>query len=678
MKRTDKETLEMLQREFQKSADNAKVPLRLQKESVVTMLKNSEETQKDFSVKTGNKGKIIAIRRFSAVAAAFAVVIAVILFTNQGGVRVIKTDTFNEGYESVEPVKGAKSIEDIERVVREIFGVNTDNGKNNQSTGDKKNPSTTATSSKNDDGYPDYIAQSKLPADNNEYTQEILEESEGIVTNGDFKADILKTDGKYLYIVATGTDEKTGRTLEQIKIISAEQPADMQVVSTVILSDGQSASTVDECFEIYLKNNTLIALINRYSFSMNGNAGYDSVSTAAVYYDISDPANPVKLREHIQDGKYVSSSLYENTLSLVTQKSIVAAELSSQASAIPSFTVNGEKKVPAVEEIFIAVNDPEASFLFITVTDINNPDAAVGKLAVLGCGKEIYCSAHTVAVSRGFVSVEADSDGEYKSLTEIYRFDINGTKITFAGSYIAEGKLVGGISVDESNGTLRAATSNADSSNLYVLNEKMEFVSGLKEIFPGEKVKGVKFIGDNAYFVAGDDSEKTLIVNLSEPSKPSVAGNISTEGFYRELYEVSQTALLTIRRENEKVVIALIDTSDPSNPVTGSSYTLEGDMNLLSLEDSRSIMLDSEKKLFGIPVVNENPATGAEISSYILFSVADGTISPVGTYNHSTDYTGDAAVRGVCINDAFYTVSGERITAFSIEDYTVTGSLNIR
>ena len=69
----------------------------------------------------------------------------------------------------------------------------------------------------------------------------------------------------------------------------------MQVVSTIVLSDGASASTVDECIEIYLKNNKLIALLNRYSYSLGGTAGYDKISTVAVYYDISDPSSPKNL-----------------------------------------------------------------------------------------------------------------------------------------------------------------------------------------------------------------------------------------------------------------------------------------------------------------------------------------------------------------------------------------------
>lgn len=678
MRKADKQTLDILRKELAKSSETAKVPLKLQKDSVVTMLKNGELNKKDFSSETGNKRNIVVLKRLTAAAAVIAVVIIAALYVNSGGVKVIKTDSFYKSYESAEPVKNAKSYEDIEKAVREILNHKaTDSQKPQSGKDNAENSTDTVTKSLKDrfiEGYSEYIAQSNL-AEGAEYAAETASGiAEGVVSYGDFKADIVKTDGKYLYIVTTGVDEKTGATLEQIKIVKASPAEEMQVVSTVILSNGANASKIDECIEIYLKNNRLIALLNRYSYSMSGTAAFDSVSTVAVHYDISDPTSPQKLREHVQEGGYVTSGLYENSLCLVTEKTELEA-----SGVIPSYSVNGTQTKLNAEDIFIAVNDPEASYLFITVTDISDLQAPVGKLAVLGSGKEIYCSAHTIAVARGFVSVDADKNGAHSSLTEIYRFNISGASIAFSGSYIVKGSLAGGISVDENSGYLRAATAEAGSNSLYILNEKMEFVSGLTGILPNEKIKSVKFIGSNAYFVAGGDNEKTVIIDFSDPSKPAAAGSISTDGFSQELFAVSNSALLGIGSASDNSIsISLFDVSDTENPKTAAVYTLEGEFSMPSADDARCIMLDADKKLFGLPIVKHNPSAGTDISAYILFDVSAGAITPVGTYNHDTSYTGDAAVRGVCINDTLYTVSGERVVAFSIDECTVISSQTIR
>ncbi len=682
MNKNDKQTLDMLRNEFARNTENAKVPLKLQKQSVVAMLKSNSAEEKDFSDKTGTKKskKIIVLRQLTAAAAMLAIVIVAVLYLKSGGVKVIKTDEFYEGYESVNPVQNAKSYEDIEKAVLAILDKQGEKDHAEKPSADSGKEATSSVTqgviNSIIEGYGNYISNSNVA---DEYTAESASvQAEGVVTNGDFKADIVKNDGKHIYAVTTGTNSQTGATVEQIKIISAVPAEKMSVVSTVVLADGNSASTVDECIEIYLKNNRLIALMNRYSYSMGGNSAHDKLSTVAVYYDISDPTEPKKVREHIQDGKYVSSELHGDNLSLVTAKTISENSKLDENGVIPSYSVNGKTVKLSAEDIFIAVNDPEASYLFITVTNIVKSDASVGKLAVLGSGKALYSSACALAVARGFVSVDADENGERSTLTEIYRFNFSGTKISFSGSYIVNGSLTGGVSFDEKTGYMRVATQQSGASNFYILNEKMEFVSGLTGIFPNEKIKSVKYIGESACFVAGGDSEKTMIINISDPQKPNEACKNSTEAFSQSLLPASDTALLGLGADSEDSLnISLFDVSNPENPKKASVYQLEGDFTSPTSHDLRSVMLDGEGKLFGIPVVKYNPTAETEISSYILFSVADGVITPVGTYNHDTSYTGDAAVRGTCIGGVLYTVSGRRVTAFSIDECTVISSIEI-
>ncbi len=694
--KNDKKTLEMLQKEIEKSAESAQMPLRLQKESMVAMIKSNEGKGTDFSDKTGTKkNNIVVLRRLTAAAAMLAIVIVGVLLMRTGGVKVIKTDTFYKSYEGVEPVRNARSYEEVEQAVLEILGGKKQQAANNSSDKTEKTNNSTQVSSENVinrllESYSKHIAESNSEGKSSVYVSEKPQaesSSEGVAVYGDFKADIVKNDGEYLYVVTTGLNSQTGATIEQIKIIKAVPANEMKVVSTAVLSEGRSSSEINECLEIHLKNDTLIAIMSSYSYSLSGTVAYDNVSTVAVYYDISDPTAPVKLREHKQDGKYVSSSLHESRFALVTAKAIPSIKDRGEISengAIPSLSINGVSSKLKAEDIFIAVNDPEASYLFITVTDISDLEAQVGRLAVLGSGREVYSSAHSIIVARGFVSVDADENGAYESLTELYRFNINGSSIKFSGSYVVEGSIVGGISVDEKSGNLKVVTSQASANNIFVLSEKMEFVSGLTDIFPSKKITGVKFIGSNAYVVIKEDTEKTMIIDLSDPSKPKAAGTISTQGFSDELYAVSDSLLIGIgssasaKDGKSATTLSLFDVSNPYSPKAVSAYTLEGDFSIPAADDSRSVMMSSDKKIFGIPVLKKNPTTGTDVSSYILFSTENGAITPIGTYNHDTAYTGDAAVRGNCIGDTLYTVSGEKIVAFSIDECTLLSAQEIR
>lgn len=685
MNKRDKQTLDMLNGEFEKSLSSAKIPLRLQKQSIVGLIEKNEENIKDFSDKTGTESTSTAnLRKLTAVAAMLAIVVACALLMRMGGVKVIKTDSFYKGYEGREPVRNAQSYEEVEKAVLDILdGQSGEAGKTDpasKSNGEgSSEPATDGVFDRIIEGYGNYVAGSKQ-ADGS--MGAYVEESSGykaqdISVSGNCEADIVKNDGEFLYIVTTEIDDKTGSTIEQIKIVKAVPADEMKVVSTIVLSSGNSADTVDECIEIYLKNNRLIALLHRYSYSMTSTVAYDKLSTVAVYYDISDPTAPKKIREHIQDGEYVASSLHENRLCLVTEKTISALSNSSkltESGVIPTFSVNGSGITLRAEDIFIAVNDPKASYLFITVTDISDSAAPVGRLAVLGCGNDVFCSPSAITVARGFVSVDSE-----KSLTEIYRFNINGSSISFGGSYVAEGTLISGLSVDEKSGYLRAVTTDTESSNIYLLNNKMEFVSGLKGIFRGEKIRSVKFIGGNGYVVAGENNEKTMIIDFSDYSKPKVAGMISTNGFYENLCPVSDKTLIGVSKgaPDGEVTISLFDVSDPDNPKTSAVYSLGGDCALPAEGDNRCVVMNSDKTIFGIPVIKNNPVSGTQLSAYLLFNVSDGKITPVGTYNHDTAFIGDAAVRGICIDGTLYTVSGKKICAFSVEEAKIISSLEI-
>lgn len=671
MRKEDRQILDLLESELRAGAETANVPLRLQKESIVNMLKNEERKEKDFSDKTGTKHNknIIILRRLTAAAAMLSIVVIGTLAMRMQGVKVVKTDSFYESYKSSDTVKNARSYSEVEQAVKEILGEKTPHAPAVNVTATQTNPSqsvgSTAAEAKEPllNGYESFVA-----AENGEAGSQPIysagysfNNTSGVSEYSGLEADIVKNDGEFLYIVTTGKSNETGKTVEQIKIVKAVPADKMEIISTVTLSEYSGSEKINECLEIYLKGNTLIALINK------GNG-----ATSAVYYDITQPEAPAKIREHVQDGKYVSSGLHGNKLYLVTDKAITA---SSGEGLIPSFSVDGSAISLGAKDIFLAVNDPDASYIFITVTDISDLTLPVGYLAILGSGKQLYCSEGAVTAAREFVSVDADASGAHRSLTEIYRFNLNGNALGFAGSYVVEGSLVSGLSIDESGKYLRIASACTDSNNIYILDENMQFVGGLKKILLGEKISGVKFIGDSAYFTAGD---KTLAVDLSDPLKLGFAGIISTVGFSDKLYSVSDTTLLGISSENGNTRLSLFDVSNPDSPKLLSEYTLESTHKMLSNGDSRSVVIVSDKNMFGIPVAVSSEESQSDASAYMLFTVDGGKIVHHKTFVHDSAYVGDAAVRSACIDGVLYTVSGEKISAFSLETGNVVSSKSLK
>lgn len=652
MKMNDKQTLDLIKKELDNAAEKIDVPERLQKEFIVDMLKNGVKQEKDFSDKTGTN-KIIYLKRIATVAAAvfvITVISAAFIFSDRPFITNIDP-TAKSGYNMDSPIRRIKSFDEIEKAVKDIF------------SGKKASDNGSSSDGKNENA--EYVA---APSDaNSDLNHGIVDGEENSSSR---VADIVRNDGKYLYIVTSVTDRKSGISSEQIKIVSAVPAEQMKTVSTIILSD--SSAHKDECFEIYLKGNSLIALMKRYSGKPSDSK---EDSTIALFYDISDPTSPVKTREHIQDGSYVSSKIYAGKLCLITDKKL--SEMSENELSIPAFSVDGIISRLGAENILMSVNDPEGSYLFITLTDISDSSAEVGKLAILGSGSNIYCSSGSVYVSRAFVSVEADDEGNKKNVTEIYKFNCSASGISLSGSCVLEGNVPASSFMDEFGGNLRVAAINSNSGSIYILNGKMEIIGKLEKAFNISFIPNIKFIANKAYIIG---SGALTVINLSDPTAPTTSVSDKSGEFGLDLFKVSASKYIGISHDlsSGSTVITLYNLSNSSSPEAVSSYSLDSTFSLPAVDDAKSLMIINSKDVFGIPVIKSNAATGSEISEYILFNTSDGIISPLGTFEHDGNYIGDAAVRAECIGNVLYTISGEKVVAFSLADASKIATSEIR
>lgn len=761
MKKTDDMILDSLRKEIEKSAETANVPLRLQKDSIVAMLKNEqlnnkENENKDFSDKTGtnSEGRIIGMPNVAAatmngqdennsgasgavavkrhyttnyisrfVAAVFVIVVA-------GGVLLnsrnnIKLDTVSFAQEAASQLKGFSDSMDLNDRVRAIFDKNSEqqaenlpvpalpetqasdkessSNMNGEATADPNKPSVTVQGAEEngiDSDYADLIeVKAETTVDEGVIGENQVDTgiTEPIVSNG-YEADIVKSAGDYLYVVTASTSDTTGLMTEEVRIIKATPPEEMAEVSRIFISDHiYGAETVDNCIEIHIKDNILIAMISRDNTSLG------TLSTVARFYNISDPNQPMQIREHIQDGEYVSSSLQGNNLCIVTDKTL--EESIQSDSVLPSFSVNGVSENLDAKSEVRRVENPDNSYIFITVTDISKFDSPVGRLAVIGCGKNIYCSSDCVVIVREFVSAKAAEQGVYEAKTEISRFNIEGTQITSVGTQLVDGSLIGSVSVDKESGNLRAITSGGSVSGIYVFGNDMRCISAFSYPHDDAEAVNTKYIGQYGYIVLVNKNgmEETAIIDFSNPEKVKGERMVRTEGFSDSFRVISDELILAIKTEEVTVTkdiyvdsqeqnqsangidehikvlkeeskfvlvtLTLFDFSNPLKPKAVSSYSFEKENNIVFMpEDSVGIVALQDKNMFGVPVRIYNEEEKTESSAYMLFDVSEKTLDKISFLNHSDDVVGNSASRAICIGDVFYTVSGDKIVAFSVND----------
>jgi uncharacterized secreted protein with C-terminal beta-propeller domain len=285
-------------------------------------------------------------------------------------------------------------------------------------------------------------------------------------------------------------------------------------------------------------------------------------------------------------------------------------------------------------------------------------------------------------VSRSFISVEPDENGVHANLTEIYRFDIGESSVNFAGSYAVKGFLPGNPVVDEKTGWLTVVATGTESTRLYVLNEKMEVVSELDGIFPGEKIKSTKFYGQNCYITSDGKTGATMVISLEDLKNPHRTEVVTASEIGDKLFSAGDELAIRIGAENygdilKDINIGLLDLSDPLNPGSLDLYNLSDISSGISIFDSKGIMIMQDEKILGIPVLRKDAGTKENVLSYALFRFADGDIKPVGWFNHETKADEATAVRGTCIGDVFYSITGNKIVAFSISEETRIASVEI-
>ena len=196
---------------------------------------------------------------------------------------------------------------------------------------------------------------------------------------------------------------------------------------------------------------------------------------------------------------------------------------------------------------------------------------------VYGTGTNLYVAddhfAHGVP---GFGPAEGPVPTPGGQRTEIYQFDISGAgKPKHVASGGVPGSLLNQYSLSEHEGNLRVATTVAGGeeshSMVSVLTRRgkaLAQVGRVDGLGKGERIYAVRFLGDTAYVVTFRQTDPLYTVDLSDPAKPKVTGELKITGYSAYLHPVGDGRLLGIGQEATSTgmttgtQVSLFDTSD--------------------------------------------------------------------------------------------------------------------
>jgi inhibitor of cysteine peptidase len=505
------------------------------------------------------------------------------------------------------------------------------------------------------------------------------------------EADIVKTDGQYIYVVSGN------KTI----ILKAYPPEQAQVLSEI-----EVEGTV---VGIFINGDRLVMFGGETPYYPYNDgirmdpsvAYYASPDTFINVYDISDRENPRLQRELSADGQYVSSRMIDDYAYVVVNEPVYGED---DEINLPRLYSDGtEKEIPATDIYYSDVVD--YYYMYTTIIAINIQDdnqEPTYETIMLGASSNLYVSTNNIYLT---FPVWGGNVGDSQK-TAIHRIHIEGSAMNYTASGEVPGMVLNQFSMDEYDGYFRVATTTHEGTsgnNVYALDMALNITGSLTDLAPGETIYSTRFMGDRCYLVTFKKVDPLFVIDLSNPYNPRKLGYLKVTGYSDYLHPYDENHIIGIGKETtdagefawyQGVKISLFDVTDVSNPVEISKLEI-GDRGTDSpvLWDHKAFLFDRSRNLMVMPILlaevdqSEYPggvpswAYGEPVwqGAYVFDISLDNGLQLKGRITHIEDptdleqgyyysHSSLSVTRALYIDNILYTISEAKIKMNSLEN----------
>lgn len=455
------------------------------------------------------------------------------------------------------------------------------------------------------------------------------------------EADIIKTDGSCLYIFNADRNEiyivkVKGGTMELTASVDVTKAGCGNGREMYLLENRLVLVTSDWCVEEYTEG----------EYDYQGTGGRTKAVTSLLTYDISDKSAPKLLSVLKQDGSLVASRCTGGMVYLITsygnmwsfydigvdESAFLAGEKETEEILCRYIPQAGEERI-AADCIYIGSEPDSAEFLVLTAMSPKEPQKFSDIKSFMGGGGNCYVSGNYIYVgsSRWWTQ-----EIPYNR-TEVYRFAYGEGRITPAGQVTVKGTLNNQFSMDEYNGYLRVVTtvnefystdsynwfSGNESNALYIYDKELQLTGSIEDLAPGEHIESARLMGDIGYFVTFRRTDPLFSVDLSNPAKPEVLGELKIPGFSEYLHPYGENLLLGIGYDADEtsgrttgLKLSMFDVSDPADVKEVHKMVLDKFSSTAVSYNHKAALIDTEKNIIGIPARGYD---NGEYNVYLVF-----------------------------------------------------------
>lgn len=512
--------------------------------------------------------------------------------------------------------------------------------------------------------------------------------------------DIVKTDGERIVVVA-GT---------QLHVVTIRD-------SRLTL-----AGTVDLGFwtqDLFLAGDRVIAISNGWS-DWGGPVPMAETSADAAWYpsqaivtiaevDISDADDPAVTSTLRIDGNYVSARMVHGRVRLV-----VSAGPTGFAWTHPEGSgLRSEREAEAANRRLIEASTIENWVPYYILTDVDGVDRVVDEGVLLDCTRTHHPDEFSGLNTLSLVTLEAESlavedatavfaDGQIvyasadstyvattawldpvvlereglpdEAATMIHKFALTEHRAGYRASGAVPGYMLSQWSMSEWDGHLRVATTSSpdwwgdgrSESSVTVLAEEdgeLRSVGRVDGLGKGEQIYAVRFIEDRGYVVTFRQVDPLYVLDLSDPDRPTVEGDLKIPGYSAYLHPVDGDYLMGVGQDADLdgrtmgTQVSLFDVGDPTDPTRVDRLTIGGASSEVEW-DHHAFLHHAPSGLTVFPYQRwswEDDRRGDVVGALVL-TVTENGITERGTVSH-----GDWSWAGMPIRRAML-IEGDLVT----------------
>jgi len=458
------------------------------------------------------------------------------------------------------------------------------------------------------------------------------------------EADIIKNDGKYIYLIKNDT----------VRIVEAYPGTSLKELSTITLDDPDFTPQ-----EIYVDDNQMVIIGHVYRYRdyhyptptplmMESRMAidiwpgpvFDQTRMKVYVYNISNRNIPRKQRSIEIEGNYTSSRKVGKNVYFVLNQYIPYYYIQEGQPAdiiLPMYrdSATGTEDKPLVRCTGVQYfpNFHDRNYMIVAGLNIADLDGELNRKVVLGSSQNIYASRENLYVAAPHYREVRRRDGrdlyyESEQATLVYRFKLAQDEVEYQNQGSVPGNILNQFSMDESGDTFRIATTSDTytpstgsytSNQLYVLNRDSMMITGkIENIAPDERIKSVRFMGNRAYMVTFRNVDPLFVIDLTDATAPKILGELKIPGWSDYLHPYDETHLIGFGREVSPeaedaefltsefllgMKLSIFDVSDVANPkethkeVIGARGTTSD-----LLYNHKALLFDKDKKLLAFPI----------------------------------------------------------------------------